>query len=213
MQRRYLIPLSQDDFSVSRPPGEEPSLRVSLRGFALVLFFSTRCNWSMDFRKTVFDKLPDYIRGCHFAVLDVGKHWGVVERSKATSTPVSSVPMVMCYVHGRPYMQYAGERSVEAIQEFMQHVCASVKQKRTYVRAPPRRAPAPARIPGQAPRGAARPPPLRPPSKGVAHTRQNFPVFTESWADHPLCGEDHVCYLPYNEAYAAQHFPSRPARR
>lgn len=122
-----LLFLTADDFKVV-DTGESKILEHNVRGFTLVLFYSTNC---VHCNKLVpiLKKLPGTIAGCFFGMINVNRNTLVIKKSTNTITPLTYVPYIILYYNGRPYMRYDGPANIRDIQDFVRNVTDSIKRQ------------------------------------------------------------------------------------
>lgn len=112
-------------------------MTANIGGVSLIMFHSNRCPHCIAFLPE-FKRLPGAMMGLNFGTccVDDGNR-SVVEMSKQSSTPITSVPKFILYVEGRPYVEYSGQRSRPAILAFLQEISAKINQSLSFAR--PRR--------------------------------------------------------------------------
>lgn len=119
-----LLFLTSEDFNVTK--GSKGSiLSHEIRGFSLVLFYSTQCKYCQTLIP-IFKKLPTLISGCQFGIINVSVNKSVVRISKDTISPVQYVPYIVFYVDGNPFMEYKGPHDMKEIQRFIVEVANNV---------------------------------------------------------------------------------------
>jgi thioredoxin-like negative regulator of GroEL len=119
-----LLFLNTNDFTkVTSPSG--PLLVTGIKGFSLVLFYSTLCKHC---KRTVpeFQALPKILGGCHFGMINVSTNKGIVKKSMDTNTNISYVPYVVLYINGKPFMRYEGPKTKEMMRKFVIDVSKSL---------------------------------------------------------------------------------------
>ena len=112
-----LLFLSADDFVVQQ--GEKgPLLCHEIRGFSLVMFYSTKCVYCQKLIPT-FKRLPDIVNGCQFGMINVSTNKHLIQMARQTITPIEYVPLIILYINGRPYMRYEGAPEENDIRRFI----------------------------------------------------------------------------------------------
>lgn len=96
-------------------------------GFALVLFYSTECNYCVPVTK-LFSHLAQEINGCIFAFANITSHPGIVEMSRATNTRIEYVPLAILYYNGEPVFKYNSPYTLENLKSFIMESSNKVKQ-------------------------------------------------------------------------------------
>jgi len=142
--------LGANDFA-----NENGHLAANIGGISFVMFHSQRCSHCINFLPE-FKMLPSSIRVINFCVCSVDEaNTSIVQKSRDTSTPISAVPKFILYNDGIPYVEYSGQRSRQAVTQFLQEIIGQLNQKQSFTR--PRRSrqqeagglqPAPGTAPG-----------------------------------------------------------------
>lgn len=116
---------------------ESGHMTANIGGVTLIMFHSNRCPHCIAFLPE-FKRLPGAMLGLNFGTccVDDGNKT-VVEMSRQTSTPITSVPKFILYVEGRPYVEYSGQRSRPAILAFLQEITSKINQSLSFAK--PRR--------------------------------------------------------------------------
>ena len=125
-----LLFLTSQDFNISK--GERGSLLCNkIPGFSLILFYSTQCAYCHKVIP-IFKQLPQFIRGCQFAILNVSKNNQLVRMSKSTIAPLEYVPYIILYTEGNPFMRYEGAHDITSIRNFILEVQKSLQHKEQF---------------------------------------------------------------------------------
>ncbi len=125
-----LLFLSEQDFSIQQ--GKKGYLLCNnLPGISLVLFFSNKCQHCNEVFP-VFKVLSQQIHGCKFVLINVSNNQNVARMSQKTIAPITHVPFIVLHVNGRPLMKYNGEKSVQAIGDFVSQVLSQIQDKRNF---------------------------------------------------------------------------------
>lgn len=126
-----LIYLNANDF---RNNGKY--LGINIRGMTLVLFHSQKCQHCLTF-------LPEYktcvnlIQGVKFGLCCVDDaNRSIVQASKNSSTPITSVPKFLLYNDGMPIAEYTGARNKQNIYSFLMDIAQKFNQKQTFTAKP-----------------------------------------------------------------------------
>jgi hypothetical protein len=170
-----LLFLTGEDFSV-RDGTKGTILCHNIKGFSLILFYSTNCEHCTTFIP-IFKELPGTINGCQFGMANAllksrgrdGNKVTIVNMAKDTIAPIQYVPYVVLYIDGKPFMRYNGPQNAGEIMRFIVEVSKKVATKEQF-------------------------------SKDVVKTTdRGIPSYC---LGKPLYGCEHgVCYLPQDEAY------------
>ena len=123
-----LLFLSSDDFYL----GENPKGKIlcnRLRGFSLVLFYSTQCEWCQVFIKS-YKKMPELVNGCQFGLINVSKNKEVVFMSRNTISPISYVPYIILYNDGKPIVRYDGPHDEKELAGFVFEMAKKIQESK-----------------------------------------------------------------------------------
>lgn len=123
-----LLFLTSDDFEIKTDKKNNNILEHSVRGFTLILFYSTNCV-HCNRLIPILKQLPGSISGCLFGMINVNKNTLVIKKSQNTITPLTYVPYIILYYNGRPYMRYDGPSTINDIQIFVRNVTDSIKRQ------------------------------------------------------------------------------------
>jgi len=109
--------LSTDDFLIEQTE-ETNILCHEIRGFSLILFYSTQCEYCQKIIP-IFKRLPRVVNGCQFGMLNVSMNKTLISQSQSTNTAIKYVPLIILYINGRPYMRYEGPHEEQDIRQFI----------------------------------------------------------------------------------------------
>ena len=121
-----LLFLTSEDFSIQRGV-KGPILCNSIRGFSLILFYSTQCEYCQNLIP-IFKQLPGSVGGCQFGMINVSHNKQCVMLSRETIAPITEVPYVIMYVNGKPYIRYKGPHDIKEIGRFVVEVANSIQK-------------------------------------------------------------------------------------
>lgn len=110
-------------------------VRNPIRGYSLVFFYAPSCPHSKR-RVPLFRELPRRIGGCSFAMVDITRNMGIVNKSKNSTLEIEYVPLIVLYVDGVPNMVYTGPPTIDDIIKFIVdvvHVLSEAKKKKQAV--------------------------------------------------------------------------------
>lgn len=170
-----LLFLTTDDFKIVDSPPNKKVMCTSIRGFSVVLFYSTDCKHCHSLIP-IFKKLPSVVPGCQFGMINVSQNRQCAIMSRDTIAPITVVPYIILFVNGRPHSRYQGPHDLEKISRFVADVAHNIKMNQQQQSNTPQR-------------GA----PTHP--QKDKNTIQNY-------IGHPLYGTDQkVCYLDFQCAY------------
>ena len=125
-----LLFLTTQDFHITE--GTRGKLLAhSIPEFSLILFYSTQCQYCQKIIP-LFKKLPGYIRGCQFGMLNVSKNKAIVHMSANTIAPIEYVPYIILYSDGKPFMRYEGAHDGQSIKNFIVEVNKRIQHKQQF---------------------------------------------------------------------------------
>lgn len=84
----------------------------------LILFYSTNCPHCKPILP-LFQQLSLRLRGCKYALMNVGENYSAAVASRQTSTPINYVPLVVLYYNGLPIKQYSSQYTFENLKNFL----------------------------------------------------------------------------------------------
>lgn len=122
-----LLVLEDQHFSLLLSKSGAKLLCTGIEGISLILFHTPDCEHCPDLKES-FKILSQHIKGVHFGLCNVRQHKNVVHLSKESTTVIQYVPYVLCFINGKPFAKYDGDRSVKGIKDFIQTVHAKVEQ-------------------------------------------------------------------------------------
>ena len=125
-----LLYLTTEEFKVGKGT-KGPILCNTIRGYSLVLFYSTSCKYCHTLIP-IFTELSAKLNGCKFGMLNVGINAQLIQMAKQTITPIQYVPYVVLYNNGRPFIEYKGAHTFESINNFVIDVCNQFKNKQQF---------------------------------------------------------------------------------
>jgi len=173
-----LLYLSSDDFVlINQQNSPDTILCHDISGFSLLLFYSTQCVYCHKLMP-IFKRLPETIQGCQFGIINVSTNRKVIEMARNSITPIKYVPLIILYYQGKPYMRYDGPSDINEIKRFIIEVSNSIQQQTETAQTTSQNNNA----------GTAM----------QTSFKKEIPAYT---IGNPLCGEDGVCYLEFDDAY------------
>lgn len=125
-----LLFLCSDDFNIQQGSNGN-ILCTSIPELSLVLFYSTACKHCHTLLP-IFKTLPGTIEGCQFGMINVSNNRKCVELSKDTIAPVTYVPYIILYVHGKPFMKYNGPHDASEMRRFIIEVANKINSKQEF---------------------------------------------------------------------------------
>lgn len=122
-----LYVLEDEHFSLLLSKSGSKILCTGILDISLVLFYTPDCEYCPEI-KECFKALSQLSKGVKFCVCNVKQCPNVVKMSKESTTVLQYVPYVLCFINGKPYAKYDGERSIKGIKDFIQQVHNKVEQ-------------------------------------------------------------------------------------
>ena len=125
-----LLFLTTQDFHIT--DGTRGKLLAhNIPGFSLILFYSTQCQYCQKIIP-LFKRLPGYIKGCQFGMLNVSKNKPILHMSANTIARIEYVPYIILYTNGKPFMRYEGGHTVQSIKNFIVEVNKRLHHKQQF---------------------------------------------------------------------------------
>jgi hypothetical protein len=116
---------------------EGNNLALNIGGLTFVMFHSQRCGHCTKFLPE-FSSLPGSIRGVNFGLCSVDAENAVIaQMANDSSTSIKAVPKFILYSDGMPTVEYSGQRSRQAVLNFLQDVIPTLNRRQDF--AAPRR--------------------------------------------------------------------------
>jgi thioredoxin-like negative regulator of GroEL len=109
--------LENNHFDVS----SNGELSCGLKGYTLVLFYSTKCQHCGDMIKK-FEELNDTVNGCSFAQVNLDTNKPLIAKINKSNIKLTYVPFVVLFANGKPYMIYSGPVSTTELRRFILEV-------------------------------------------------------------------------------------------
>lgn len=143
----------------------------NIRGISLILLYSPKCEHSQKLFP-IFKRLPGTINGCQFGIINVTQETDIIRLSKNSVAPIEYVPLIILYVNGKPFIRYDGPHMETDIRNFLIDVTSKLQAKEKFSDN----------------------------NKKEGNNKQgkDIPPYT---VGVPLCGEDEIGYLEFDEAY------------
>jgi len=102
-----------------------------IRGISLILTYSTKCSHCQRLIP-IFKKLPGTIGGCQFGMINVSLDKDIVAMSVNSVAPIKYVPLIILYVHGKPFIRYDGPHEENEIRAFLIDVTNKLQTKEKF---------------------------------------------------------------------------------
>lgn len=112
-----LLYLQSNDFCVQNGTKGE-ILCNKVRGISLTLFYSPKCQYCQSLIP-IFKRLPGTISGCQFGLINVSLEKEIVAMSMNSVAPIEYVPLIILFVHGKPFLKYDGPHSETDLRNFV----------------------------------------------------------------------------------------------
>lgn len=102
-------------------------LCTGIQGISLILFYTPDCEYCGEIKES-FKALSQLIRGVKFGTCNLRQCPKTRQLSRESTTVLQYVPYVLCFVNGKPYAKYDGDRSIKGLKDFIQLVHTKVEQ-------------------------------------------------------------------------------------
>lgn len=181
--------LSTNDFSK-----QGSHMQINMDGLSFVMFHSQRCPHCINFLPE-FKNLPNVQRGVNFGICNIDEgNRRVVDLSSNSTTPIKAVPKFLFYIDGVPYVEYNGQRNIQAVVNFLQEIISKTDQKQQFART--RRTRQQEMMPQQA--GMHQSPPPEQPKFQLSET--GVKIYETSYG-RPYNTSNESDFLAYEDAY------------
>jgi hypothetical protein len=131
-----IITLSTANFSLMGR--QKKTLNINVNGNVLVFFKMVNCQGCQAF-EPVFVSLARSDSRVTYAIVDVAVNKEVVMMSRETTMPIQSVPTIVFYTSGRPFMKFTGKKNEQSISSFITKALQTVPSmgSQPFIAAPP----------------------------------------------------------------------------
>lgn len=104
-----------------------PLLCIKDNRLTLVFFFSNRCQSCAQFSEVILN-CPGNIVGAQFAMVNVAQRdLAIYKMSLGTIMALDTVPFIVLYFNGKPYMRYSGAPNIREIATFINDLSVRIK--------------------------------------------------------------------------------------
>ena len=103
------------------------SMNINLPGNYLVFFKFDGCRGCEVFLP-MFTQLSREDRRISYGITDLTYNRNIVQMSKPTTTPITTVPHLIIYCQGKPHARFTGEKNMKALKDFLSGVLANIPQ-------------------------------------------------------------------------------------
>lgn len=110
--------LTAQHFKSVRGNNGNTTLSVTVTGNIFVFFKLQKCEGCNAF-DPVFKTLANEDRRVLYGIIDLTNNNQVTQMSKATTTPIQTVPHLILYVNGMPFARFKGQKNVRMIKDFL----------------------------------------------------------------------------------------------
>lgn len=129
-----LLYLSDNDFHIQK--GQKGAILCnSIKGFSLVMYFSTRCQHCHHLIP-LYKQLPGTIGGCQFALVNISNSMQIIQMAKQTIVPIKYVPCIILYYNGIPLAEYKGDKTqqgfLDNIRQFIVNIATQVQKRQQF---------------------------------------------------------------------------------
>ena len=112
---------NSNDFTVINDENNDKCLLCNSKGFDVILFYSTQCQYCKRFVE-VFKDAASRTANCEFSLVNLDNCKDIISKSKSTTTEIEFVPTTIFYAEGKPYMSYGGPLETDKFLEFISQV-------------------------------------------------------------------------------------------
>jgi len=117
--------LMQGNFSIA---GRQiKTLNINMPGNVLVFFKMDSCGNCRDVQP-VFYQLAGIEKNISYAIVNLTHNRGIVNMSRATTTPITAVPFLILYIGGSPRAIYRGKKTIPNMRSFINKALSTIPQ-------------------------------------------------------------------------------------
>lgn len=124
-----LFYLNTSDFVLSQSPDGNVNLCTEINGISLILFYSPSCVHCSKLAFPLIKSMPNILRGCTYATVNIGTNKQLIDISKGTTTPITYVPLIILYYNGLPLFKYDGDANVGMLKQFIIEVSNHIRNQ------------------------------------------------------------------------------------
>ena len=123
--------LNENDFFIGKGV-RGPIACCNVPGIVFVMFMADPnvCKYC-ELAKPEFMQLPKIIQGAKFAACNLSRCKNLMEHSKQTTTPLTSVPGFILFVNNKPWIQYDGPRTARDFAQFLKDAIHKLQTRQT----------------------------------------------------------------------------------
>ena len=119
--------LTGEYFSVVQGPGGKKTLTLSgHQKPMIVVFMGSADNNSIEFMRRVYGKFVSADNRIAHGILDISTFPDIVRKARDTSTPITSIPLFIVYINGRPIAKFLGAANERVLSESLTEALKSV---------------------------------------------------------------------------------------
>ena len=98
--------------------GSKPTLKLRMGGAVLVMFTMPKCKGCNTFKPKFFE-IAVIQPNIHFALCDLSTVKILVGKSRASTTPLQSVPTLILYAEGASRAKFKGSMNIHSVSSFI----------------------------------------------------------------------------------------------
>ena len=98
--------------------GAKSTLKLRMGGAVLVMFTMPKCKGCNTFKPKFFE-IAVIQPNIHFALCDLSTVKNLVGKSRASTTPLQSVPTLILYADGIPRAKFKGSMNIPSVESFI----------------------------------------------------------------------------------------------
>lgn len=122
--------LQDENFNLLISNSGKKLLCTGIPDISLILFHTPDCEYCGELKET-FKTMGQLVQGVSFAMCNLRQCPKTLQLSKESTTVFQFVPYVLCYINGKPYAKYEGDRSIKGLKDFIQLVFTNVESFKT----------------------------------------------------------------------------------
>ena len=177
--------------------GSKPTLKLRMGGAVLVMFTMPKCRGCNTFKPKFFEIAATH-SNINAALCDLSTVKNLVGKSRASTTPLQSVPTLFLYADGAPRAKFKGAMNIPSVESFISKGIGAIAASQNAYRVMPQATPHTLISPPQ--------PNMVNPSKVSPPRQDNSPYASlgnpEKDDDNCLLMPNGIC--PYNQPWSSE---------
>jgi len=185
--------------------GSKSTLKLRMGGAVLVMFTMPKCRGCNTFKPKFFEIASTHPR-INFALCDLSNVKNLVPKSRASTTPLQSVPTLLIYAEGIPRAKFKGTMQIPSVESFIAKGLGAISANQPSSYSPSRSSHSMAAPPPSAQQHTLITPPQHTPAKFSGSRQDNSPYASlgnpEEDDDSCLLMPNGIC--PYNQPWTSE---------